>query len=279
MDLRSFALVLCVATFTAAATTGRYELSNKYTATTFNYRQMFLVMHYTVANFTKSVDLLTNYLSAHYLVPKGFHNGKRVVYQLVPEDKRAWTQGVSKWGSRQNLNDQGISIEIVNQGFTDLPNGNRIWYPFDAAQIKSVIELSKDIINRYKIKPTNVIGHSDCAPLRKEDPGPLFPWKKLFDAGIGAWPDQMDVDYFKKQMPSSMEINVKEYQLALKKYGYDIQPTGAYDLATKAVVKRFQMHFRNSKFDGIMDVETFAILKALLRKYFGEYKKVIIDFN
>lgn len=256
-----------------------YVLNTKYTSKAFNHRQMFLVLHYTVADFEKSLHILTTQLSSHYLVPEGLKNGKRVVYRLVPEEKRAWTQGVSSWGNRKNLNDQGVSIEIVNRGFTKNPDGSKKWYAFKKPQIASVIELAQDIIQRYGIKPYNVIGHSDCAPTRKDDPGPLFPWKALYDHGIGAWPEESDVNEFKKILSQQKKLDVGEYQQALSAYGYEINITGVVDDVTKDVVSRFQMHFRNKRFDGVMDVETFAILKALLRKYFLKYKTVAINFD
>ena len=256
-----------------------YVLSTKYTSKAYNHRQMFLVLHYTVADFDKSLDILTNSLSSHYLVPQGLKSGKRVVYRLVPEDKRAWTQGVSKWRNRANLNDQGISIEIVNRGYTVNADGTKRWYPFAKPQIDSIIELSQEIVQRYDIKPYNIIGHSDCAPTRKEDPGPLFPWKLLFDHGIGAWPENSDVKEFTGVLSTQKKLDINEYQLALRTYGYDLTVNGVHNVETKAVVSRFQMHFRNKRYDGVMDVETFAILKALLRKYFSKYRKVTIDLD
>ena len=243
-----------------------YDLSLKYTAKTFNHRQRFLVLHYTATNFTESLRLLTEHLSSHYLVPSGLTNGRRVVYQLVPEEKRAWTQGISSWRKRTNLNDQGVSIEIVNRGYALDIQGNKHWFMYDHHQMLSVVELCQDIIQRYDISPRNVIGHSDCAPDRKQDPGPLFPWKQLYDSGVGSWPYQDDVFNFKNQYRGQV-LKVQEYQNDLSNYGYEINTDGVLTPQTTAVIQKFQMHFRQNNYDGKMDLETFAILKALLKRY------------
>ena len=96
------------------------------------------------------------------------------------------------WRGRSNLNDTSIGIEIVNKGFTRSMLFTH-WQPYTAEQIAVLIPLSRDIVQRYGIQPQDVVGHSDIAPQRKQDPGPLFPWRQLAQAGIGAWPDERDV--------------------------------------------------------------------------------------
>lgn len=252
--------------FLCAPILAKYHVSTEYKAKSFNYRQRFLVMHYTVADLQRSLNILTgNSVSSHYVIPETPINGKRKIYQLVPENKRAWTQGISQWGSRSNLNDQGVSLEIVNRGY--VKNNTRIcWFPYPDYQIQTVIQLSKDIIARYKIGPVNVVGHSDVSPGRKVDPGPLFPWKQLYHSGIGAWPNDNDVRYFKKKL--LLAIDLKIFQKDLRKYGYKTNTNGIYTTETKDAVVAFQMHFRPSKYDGVIDSDTYAILKALLKKYF-----------
>ena len=165
---------------------------NSYRTTTpYGKRVRFLVLHYTALDFAASVKALTTgAASAHYLIPAphdpsykaaGF-KGQRI-FNLVAEEDRAWHAGVSGWARRDNLNDTSIGIEIVNQGYRDTPQG-RVWYPFSEAQIQALIPLLKDIAKRHGITPDRIIGHSDIAPGRKVDPGPLFPWKRLADAGL-----------------------------------------------------------------------------------------------
>ncbi|MDQ8039170.1 MAG: N-acetylmuramoyl-L-alanine amidase [Rickettsiella sp.] len=236
----------------------------------YNQRVFFLVLHYTAEDLDKSLKTLTdgtskNPVSAHYLIPETNINKERRIFQLVKESERAWHAGISTWQNRTNLNDTSIGVEIVNLGYKD-EEGIRKWYPFTNYQIESVIELAKIIVERYQIFPTRFIGHSDIAPGRKVDPGPLFPWEKLYANGIGAWFDQKAV---KKEMENHTNIlDIKQLQTNLLKYGYGIQITGELDKQTTTILQAFQMHFRSSNYSGEPDAETIAILNNLIEKYY-----------
>jgi len=241
-----------------------------------NERVRFLILHYTAANDTDSMRLLTQgNVSAHYLVPSANNPllRKNTVYQLVAEDKRAWHAGVSAWNGRKNLNDSSIGVENVNLGY-EQNLMEREWYAWDARQIKLLARLASDIIKRYDITPDNVLGHSDVAPTRKVDPGPLFPWKQLADEGIGAWPDSSTVQQFLAgRAPSDTGSPVK-IQAYLARYGYSIPQTGVMDTTTRQVIAVFQMHFRPSDYSGIADAETEAIAAALVEKYRGDTQRI-----
>lgn len=238
----------------------------------FNRRVRFLVIHYTAANFLTSVTTLTGVsVSAHYLVPDpsdksyisaGFKDMR--IFNLVDENDRAWHAGVSSWGGRSNLNDTSIGIETVNlatenKGVFNFPSYNQ-------TQIDAIKELALNIIQRYPdITPENVVGHSDIAPGRKSDPGPAFPWKELYDFGVGAWFDEKTknkyLDKFGSSLPSKNEVIGM-----LKKYGYDTSGS-VTNAGYVQLIKSFQMHFRPSDYSGILDIETTAILYALIEKY------------
>ncbi|SIQ26608.1 N-acetylmuramoyl-L-alanine amidase [Chryseobacterium sp. RU37D] len=238
-----------------------------------NFRQRYLILHYTALPDDKSVTVLTQQaVSAHYLVN---NTGDNEIYQLVDENKRSYHAGVSAWRNDKNLNDTSIGIEIVNTGFTTDASGKRIFAPFDDVQVRKVAALAKDIITRYQIPATNVLGHSDIAPTRKQDPGPMFPWKKLYDEyQIGMWYDEAakknyydletSTDFQLKYNDPTFIINV---QTQLQKFGYGIDLSGKWDDTTKKTIEAFQYHFRPQNYDGIMDAETFSILQALLQKY------------
>ena len=140
------------------------------------------------------------------------------------------------------------------------------FYPFTDDQIKKVAVLLKDIIARYNLEPTSILGHSDIAPQRKQDPGPLFPWEELYkDYQIGMWYDEDAKSSF---MTSYSTLTTPfEVQTQLEKFGYKVDKTGQYDKQTTNVIRAFQFHFRPAKYDGIMDSETYAILLALNTKY------------
>ena len=249
---------------------GDYYVNNQFTALGQNERIQFLVFHYTVSDYADALNTLTKGpVSSHYLISEHprIKNLKPIILQLVPEQKRAWHAGVSSWHGRNNINDTSIGIEIVNKGFIEQSDG-RYWYPYTESQINALTALAKDIIKRNNIPPENIIGHSDIAPLRKQDPGWLFPWKKLSHMGIGAWPDEATVKRYLADRPINTPASVQEIQQALLEYGYSETPqSGVLDEETRQIIRVFQMHFRPADINGNPDAETEAIAKSLVEKY------------
>lgn len=237
-----------------------------------NFRQKYLILHYTVLADDKSITVLTQQsVSAHYLVN---NLGDNEIYQLVDENKRSYHAGVSSWRTDKNLNDTSIGIEIVNLGYKADATGYKTFEPFSEDQIKKVAALAKDIVTRYNIPATNVLAHSDIAPTRKQDPGPMFPWKKLYDEyQIGMWYDEMAKQNFMTSAQTDIDTKYNEpsfiflVQTALQKFGYDILPNGKWDDTTKKTIEALQYHFRPQNYNGILDAETWAVLQALNQKY------------
>ncbi|HEY1611782.1 MAG TPA: N-acetylmuramoyl-L-alanine amidase, partial [Paraburkholderia sp.] len=202
--MRLFLVAPLVAAFLLAGCAGNlidrgaYFADTSHRAVSADSRVRFLVMHYTELDEAQSLKVLTTEaVSAHYLVPPHppLRDGRPVVWQLVPESQRAWHAGVSSWQGTTELNAASIGIENVNAGPLDAPQDgiHRVWQPYPPEQVDAIIRLAKDIVTRYQIPPTRVVGHSDIAAQRKTDPGPMFPWKALYDAGVGAWPDPATV--------------------------------------------------------------------------------------
>ncbi len=177
-------------------------------------------------------------VSAHYVVAE---DGQ--VVRMVAEDKRAGHAGRS-WGRATNdINSASIGIEIVNPGHEF---GYR---PFPEAQIDSVIQLLGGIVERHGITRGNVVGHSDVAPARKEDPGELFPWYRLARLRLA----------LPRPTKNLMDPHWSDagFLLALERFGYDVTDG-------VAAIRAFQRRFRPEMIDGIVDGECRAILLALL---------------
>ena len=155
--------------------------------------------------------------SVHYIIQR---NGK--ILNLVDENMVAFHAGLSSWHEFETgINAKSVGIELQNSAM-----GNK---PYTKAQIKSLIELSKQIINRHKIKNSNIVGHSDIAPFRKPDPSKFFPWEDLAKNGIGIWPEI-------KKIPESFDsLPKKDVEKMLHKIGYNtIDLTSAlYAFATR----------------------------------------------
>ena len=255
--MKTLAVTLLIALLAGCATGPQYDKT--YTAKGQSSRARFLVLHYTVSDRPSSIKILTEQqVSAHYLLTD---EPKPTIYNLVDEKNAAWHAGNSSWKNFTQLNNSSIGIEIVNPGWKDTPNG-RVYAPFPQYQIDALIPLVRDIVTRHQITPDNVLGHSDIAPLRKQDPGPMFPWKQLADAGLVVWPDAARVaaitPIFQTQLPE-----VAWYQKKLATWGYAIVQSGNLDEQTRSVLSAFQMKYRPANIDGMPDLETAALLEAL----------------
>jgi len=201
-----------------------------------------LVLHYTgMPDAMSAIDRLRDppaKVSCHYLVDED-----GTVLRMVPEEKRAWHSGRSWWRGLSDVNGASIGIELVNPGHD---HGYR---PFPEEQIEALIPLVADIKERYSITRGNVVGHSDVAPARKQDPGELFPWSRLAKLRLALpRPTQNLMD------PCWTDGG---FLLALERFGYDVSDR-------KAAVVAFQRRFRPELLDGEIDGECRAILLALL---------------
>jgi len=162
-----------------------YQQGDYWVGTTnFNMRKPnYVVIHHTAQNSTgqtlKTFTMPKTQVSAHYVIGR---DGK--VYHMLNDYLRAWHGGVGRWGNNTDLNSSSIGIELDNNGFE----------PFSDAQINSLLNVLAMLKKNYGIPTANFIGHSDIAPIRKVDPNPTFPWKKLAESGYGLWYDEAILD-------------------------------------------------------------------------------------
>jgi N-acetylmuramoyl-L-alanine amidase len=222
------------------------------------FRPDMIILHYTGMETGEAAEAwLCNpvaEVSCHYLV----HEDGRIV-QMVRESDRAWHAGKSSWKGVADINSCSVGIEIVNPG-------HALGYvEFPDAQIEAVIELCTGIASRHNVAPERVLAHSDVAPGRKVDPGELFPWGKLFAAGIGHFvaPSPIGGGRFLTGGDRGEPVEALQSMLAL--YGYGVEISGVFDAATATVVAAFQRHFRPERVDGVADRSTVETLHHLLK--------------
>jgi len=196
-------------------------------------------------------------VSAHWLVHED-----GTAENLVDENKRAWHAGRGSWNGITDVNSASIGVEIVNGGHNvRLPNGDLPPYP--DSQILAVIKLAKEIIQRHGIQARNIVGHSDIAPDRKEDPGEHFPWQGLAAAGVGYWPGDLPEDDRSLFRPGDRDRGISIIQRGLADLGYGANVTGCLDEPTQAIIRAVQRRYRPSKIDGIIDMQIMEVLKRL----------------
>lgn len=215
-----------------------------------------LVLHYTgMDSGEAALSRMCNpeaEVSAHYMIEE---DGR--VCQLVKEEHRAWHAGLSEWNGITDVNSASIGIEMVNGGHDyGLPD-------FPDVQINALIPICKRIIADHGILPKNVVGHSDIAPARKDDPGEKFPWAGLAAAGIGLWPGEANEDRRVLFEPGDRDRGISLAQRALAGYGYGVEIDGVMSEPMVSVVRAFQRRFRPSQIDGVIDMETMDLIRRL----------------
>lgn len=211
-----------------------------------------IVLHYTdMKDAQAALDRLRSpeaKVSAHFLI-----NKEGVIYQLVDPMYRAWHAGVSSWQGRQDTNNRSIGIELDNAGHAFGPA------PFPNSQIDVLIDLLAELTRLYAILPHQVVGHSDVAPLRKKDPGELFPWGHLASKGFGLWP-------LSANPAASLESwGILDIQKALVEIGYHCPQTGIWDEGSTQVCRAFQRHFTPHERTGHPTHLTGQVLQGLLK--------------
>ncbi len=176
-----------------------------------------IILHSSVYPVEQTIGFLEELkLSAHYII-----DFDGTIIQLVEEDKKAWHAGISFWNEKTNINDRSIGIEILQKDLGQTP--------FHPSQIQSLSELMKHLIEKFRIKPQNIVAHSDIAPLGKPDPGIAFPWQKLAEENLGLWYDLAD----------SEKVFSNDVQELLEMIGYDTRDEERTIASAYAFRRRF----------------------------------------
>ena len=201
-----------------------------------------VVLHYTgMRTAAEALDRMCDpaaEVSAHYMIDED-----GTVIRLVSEDKRAWHAGRSSWRGITDINSASVGIELVN------PGHEWGYRPFADAQMDALLPLLADIIDRHDIPRANVVGHSDIAPARKEDPGELFDWDRLAQLRLALAKPKLAIRL--------IWDNDSAFYLALERFGYDITDG-------PAAVRAFERRWRPHKIAGEPDGQIGALLFELL---------------
>ena len=219
----------------------------------------FIVFHYTgMKSEKKAIDKLLNYnskVSCHYFIK---NNGD--IIKMVPETYNAWHAGVSSWKKIISLNKNSIGIEISNPG-------HKFEYKkFTKKQIYSLIKLTKYVVKKFKINSKSILGHSDIAPDRKQDPGEKFPWEFLSKHKIGIWHD-LNQNKIKKERELKISNTMKlKFLNNLFKIGYPRSLKISKNKYNKIVTFAFQRRFRQELVNGKIDKECLLISENLIKK-------------
>jgi N-acetylmuramoyl-L-alanine amidase len=242
-----------------SAPSGQTRIDTSIAAKSQESRVRFLIIHYTDLDQPTSLKVLSQRdVSSHYLVG---NDDPVTLWRLVDEERMAWHAGNSSWKDFTQLNASSIGIEIVNTGLRDTPAG-RSYTPFPRSQMQALTGLIREVVARHRIKPEFILGHAEIAPQRKTDPGPLFPWKMLAEAGLIGWPDAQQVRLqqarFEQQLPDAAWLQKK-----LARIGYAVPQSGLLDKETRNVMTVFQMRYRPARFDGVLDAESAAMLEVI----------------
>lgn len=215
-----------------------------------------IVIHYTgMQSKIESIKRLLNprfKVSCHYLIDR-----KGKILRMVEDKKISWHAGKSKWGNFVNLNKNSIGIELVNKGH------DHGYEKFTNSQIKHLIKLCLILKKKYKIKNSNIVGHSDIAPFRKSDPGEKFPWKKLSNKGVGIWYKKLNI---KNKKLSEKKMN-KSFFNNLFKIGYRYFNLRKSRKNDHFVVKSFQRRFNQKNITGQIDKKTYIISQYLAKSF------------
>ena len=211
----------------------------------------YIIIHYTgmkrEQDALKRLTKIQSEVSSHYFIK---NNGTLLL--LVPELYIAWHAGKSSWKNKKFLNKSSIGIEISNPG-------HRYGYKkFNKKQIQILINLLKKLINKFKISPKNILGHSDIAPERKKDPGEKFPWKTLARKKVSIWHKINPKILSKLRYQKCSKKDNISFVNNLKKIGYSKCPE-------KYLVKAFQMRFRPELINGKIDKECLEISKSIVK--------------
>lgn len=132
-------------------------------------------------------------ISYHYAITR-----TGMVYKLVRDENVAWHTGKSSLYGRSIRNScNDFSIGIVLFGGP--------WIDFTDEQYDSLIELTRDLQQKYKIRKDHIVGHSFISP-GKSDPGHVFNWNRYLENIFSI----KDITCSKDIIPENSDLDIKQ---------------------------------------------------------------------
>ena len=215
-----------------------------------------IVYHYTgMQSKVVSLDRLCDpnfKVSCHYFIDEDGN-----ITKIVSEEFSAWHAGKSSWKNFKFLNQFSVGIELVN------PGHDFGYRKFSKKQIHSIKQISKKLIIKYNIINSNIVGHSDIAPLRKKDPGEKFPWKELANSKIGIWHKLKNKELKKNRRKKTNIFEKKFFFKCINKIGYQTRYNLKKSVYENKIIRAFQRRFRTEYISGVIDKECLLIAKNL----------------
>ncbi|MCY3726243.1 MAG: N-acetylmuramoyl-L-alanine amidase [Rhodobacteraceae bacterium] len=183
----------------------------------------FIVIHYTAMATSKlALERLCSSkheVSCHYLIAE-----KGKIYQLVEDEMRAWHAGDGSWMGQSDINSRSLGIELANLGN----------HPYSLPQIFSLESTLRHLINKWDIPIHNIIGHSDMAVGRKQDPGRKFDWRGLALSNLSIWSD----------CGISGTIDKSEFITLTESFGYSSPKDMSEEESLRYLLDSFRSRFR-----------------------------------
>jgi N-acetylmuramoyl-L-alanine amidase len=193
-----------------------------------------IVLHYTgMKTQEEALERLCNgdenqahgRVSAHYTIARD-----GALFCHVDPLSRAWHAGQSYWRGREGLNDCSVGIELVNMG-------HEFGYePFPELQVKSLISLMRAVRREFDIPLHHIVGHQDIAPMRKRDPGHLFPWDALAQNDLAL---SLPRDEARAVLDDGLLLSEEEIRGFLFELGFDVRDEVDLSALAKAFSARF----------------------------------------
>lgn len=216
----------------------------------------YIVLHNVETDCVKTaIEMFKEHeVSAHYIIDM-----KGNIFLLVDDNDISYHSGLSYWKGQKSLNKNSIGIEFVN---SDVENKK-----FTNKQLKSGVELCKNLIKKHKIDKKNILAHSDIGYYgkssldvnaikldglldRKQDPSHQFDWRFFYKNDLGIYPQKTfrGKDRILFRFGDKYQ-EISEIKKKLAQFGYKVKSKNdVFDLEMRLLTRVFNRRFNQKKY-------------------------------